>query len=484
MKSHLFQYLFYVLAFVKVCFFTDKAFAQTTANPIGIATGGANTGLVRDVDAFGVNPAFFLSPSTSTTAQYSLSFSLGAIGVYAGESAFSLNDIQQYFGKVGNERRTLSDEELRTASLLLDGSRISARTDILPLTAVLQTPIGAFAAAVSVHGHTGFAIPTGLSQVFQGYNAGVPLSIRFDQSSALLHNSIHAGYARHLELSQPDDSNSTLAFVRFGGSLQYCAGNAFEQIQSANVDITPLPVTGFPTITNNLHLRYAATTRSAGTSLLTRNTIPKEPLQLLNTRNGEGVGVSLGGVLAMRLPGSSAPAWQFSFALNDFGGLWWNNAARADLTGNDTIRTILTFADSTYLQRFREPQHRSEAHFTPLPAILNFGFAFDYGAYFHLRSPIIVSIQYTQGLNNFGSNTTQPRISLGFAFENQGFIPSLRTGLSLGGQEQILWSCGLGWNIAQHFSFDAALTNLLPFLNSGNGTWLGASVRMKGRIDW
>lgn len=489
------QHRFFFIFTALWCLFAAQTLlAQSLANPVSAALSGVHVGVVQDVDAFGANPALFLPlrQLSATNADFSLSFSIGAVGAHGGQSAFRFSDFQQYLGKANGERRILADADLQAAASLLEGSRIAAKADAVPFAAVLQTPIGAFALGTSIQAHGGVQLPTGLSRLLAGYSASERLTLSFPTSAVFLTNSIHLGFAREIPLAASDDTTATLVSVRLGGSVQYCTGNAFEELSAARLNALPLPVRGFPTTTYDIQAEYSLTTRSAGTSLSTRRELPQEmvknPLQylggLLGARNGQGFGVSLGGALLLRIPGSSAPAWTLAAGVNDIGGIAWNDALVADISGRDTIRTILAFADSTFVRRFTHTRIRSEARYHSLPTTLHIGFAFDYGAYFRLATPLVLGFQYSQGLQAVGFATTDPRLAIGLAWENIGFMPSLRMGLSLGGQEEVMWSGGLGWNIARNFSIDAALTNLLPLLNIGRGTWFGASLRLRGRIEW
>jgi hypothetical protein len=475
------------LACIVVCFqfASISVFAQALSNPVATALGGASVATAQDVDAIALNPSLIVTPQYLQNTASTLTFTLGAVGGIAGASAFKLSEIPQFFGKIDGKRRVLSDAELRKGALLLDGSRLGGQVDATLFAATLQTAIGAFSLSASLHGEAGIRLPRGLGQVLQGYDAAERLRLEGFRGMGLSYGNLQLGYANHIQLPSMTDSTSTLAALRVGGTLQYLVGYALEELSSANLELAPLPVNDFPTTSYNIRTNLDYTLRSAGTSLLTRGQFPQNPVGLFGSSAGSGFGASLGAVAALRLPGSKAAAWQIGISLTNIGGITWNTARVARVTFQDTITSVLSLAtDSTYLQRLRDTTNRIESQFRSLPTRLNIGFAFDYGSYFGLATPLIVSFQYTQGLNESGFNTTLPRFSLGFAWENMGWMPSLRTGIILGGQEEAQWSCGLGWNIADSFMIDAAFANLLPLLNGGNGTWLGGSLRMKGRIAW
>lgn len=458
--------------------------AQPYSNPVGTALGGANVLTSHDVDAIASNPALMM-PQAWQSSTSTLVFTLGAVGGIAGESALSLSDITTYFGKVENKRRLLSDAELRTVSSLLEGSRIGGRADATLLAAVLQTNIGAFAFSAGARAEAGVQLPQGLLALLKGYDAAQKTSLSGMGASAFSYGNLQLGYANHIVLPEMADSTNTLASLRVGGAVQYLAGYAFEELSNTQLTLTPVPVTDFPTTSYNIRANLDYTLRSAGTGLLTQGQVPKEPLGLLNSSAGNGAGVSVGAVAALRLPGSKIAAWQIGVSLTDLGAIAWNSARVASVSFQDTIKSILPLVtDSTYLLRLRDTANRRESVIRSLPTRLNIGFTFDYGAYFNLPMPLMLSFQYTQGLNESGFNTTAPRFALGLAWENKDWLPSVRTGVAVGGQEEILWSCGVGWNIADVCSIDAAIANLLPLLNGGKGTWLGGGVRIKGRIVW
>lgn len=459
--------------------------AQNLSNPVGTALGGASVTSAENSDAIGINPAL-LAPRTKHDSTTSLFFTLGAVGGILGESALKLSDFSTYFRKVNNERRVLTDTEVRTFASLLDGSRLGGQMDATLIAAVLQTNLGAFAFATSLHGQIGLQLPQGPAQVLQGYDAAQKLSLEGTAGSAFGYGNIQLGYANHIVLPEMSDSSNTLAALRVGATAQYLIGYAFEEISSARLDLAPIPVTDFPTTTYNIRANLDYTLRSAGTALLTNGRLPKEVSSIVNQSSGSGFGASIGAVASLRLPGSKIAAWQVAFSLTDIGSITWNTARFASVSFQDTIKSIIQLAsDSSYLQRLRDTTSRSQSVTRNLPTRFHLGFAFDYGAYFGLPTPLILSFQYTQGLNTSGFNTIQPRFGLGLAWENKGWLPSLRTGIAIGGQEEILWSCGVGWNVGDGaFTIDAALANLLPFLDGGKGAWLGGSLRMKGRIAW
>jgi hypothetical protein len=459
-------------------------FAQPYSNPVGTALGGANVLTSHDVDAIGSNPAL-LMPLTLQSSTNTLIFTLGALGGIAGESALNLSEITTYFGTIENKRRLLSDAELRTFSSLLDGSRIGGQVDATLLAAVLQTSIGAFAISAGVRTEAGVQLPQGLAQLLQGYDASQKVSLVGMGASAFSYGNFQIGYANHIVLPEMADSTNTLASLRVGGAVQYIVGYAFEELSNARLSFSPVPVTDFPTTSYNIRANLDYTLRSVGTALLTDGRVPKDPLSLVQSPAGNGVGASLGAVASVRLPGSKVAAWQLGVSLTDIGIITWNAARVGSVSFQDTIKSILPLVtDSTFVRRLRDTTNRRETITRGLPARLNIGFTFDYGAYFNLTTPLMLSFQYSQGLNESGFNTTVPRFALGLAWENKDWIPSLRTGIAIGGQEEIRWSCGLGWNVADAFMIDAAVANLLPLLNTGKGTWLGGSLRLKGRITW
>lgn len=467
--------------------------AQPYSNPVGTALGGAGAISAQDVDAIASNPALMIpqiplkTAFTTTTQSTStaLIFTLGAVGGVGGESALNLSEISTYFRRVDAKRRVLSDEELRTVSSRLDGSRIGARADATLLAAVLQTPVGAFALSASVHGDAGVKLPQGLGQLLQGYDAAQRLSITGLNALAYSYGNLQLGYANYIITPDVADSTSTLASLRVGGAVQYLVGYAFEEVSSARLDLAPIPVNDFPTTSYNIRANLDYTVRSAGTALLTRGQAPKDAASLLNAAAGSGFGVSLGAAASLRLPGSKRDAWKIAVSLTDIGGITWSSARFARVSFQDSIKSIVPLAtDSTYLQRLRDTADRKQSVSRGLATRLHIGFAFDYGAYFDLPMPLVLNVQYTQGLSESGFNTTAPRLTLGMAWENRGWLPSVRTGVAVGGQEGILWSAGLGWNVEDAFLIDAAFVNLLPLLSSGSGAWLGGSLRLKGRIAW
>jgi hypothetical protein len=463
---------------------SSALFAQSYSNPVATGLGGVGVITASDVDAIASNPALMI-PQTQLSTATTLTFTLGAVGGIAGASAFKLSELPAYFGKVSGNRRVLTDAELRQAASLLNGSRAGVQADATLLAAVLQTNIGAFAVSASLHSEAGVRLPRGLAQALQGYNAAERLRLEGLGGNGFGYGNLQLGYANHIVLPEMADSTNTLASLRVGGTLQYLAGYALEEISAVNLELSPIPITDFPTTSYNIRANLDYTLRSAGTALLTRGQIPTNPLAFLNASGGTGFGAGFGAVAGLRLPGSKVAAWHIGFSLTNIGGITWNAARFSAVTFQDTIKSILTIAtDSTYLQRLRDTASRPEAISRSLPTRLNIGFAFDYGSYFGLTTPLVLSLQYTQGLNESGFNTTLPRFTLGFAWENTGYVPSLRTGIAVGGQEEIVWSCGLGWNIANSFMIDVAVANLLPLLSGGNGTWLGGSLRLKGRIGW
>jgi hypothetical protein len=77
-----------------------------------------------------------------------------------------------------------------------------------------------------------------------------------------------------------------------------------------------------------------------------------------------------------------------------------------------------------------------------------------------LDIPLVASVDYTQGINEIGSNSTSPIVGFGLQYLSTGVIPSVRAGLRTGGNGEMQTSVGLGWNFSQMTMVDIAFGSL------------------------
>jgi len=196
---------------------------------------------------------------------------------------------------------------------------------------------------------------------------------------------------------------------------------------------------------------------------------------------GGGTGFDLG------LTAIMSNQMRVSLAITDIGSIKWDkNQAIIKGSGDFTFEGYSSKEQIDSLSdKFKKVTSDLKTSFsTSLPTALRLGVSYRLDqAPFISKFPgrMLVSFDYNQGFNNEIGNSTKPRFSLGIDWKPGNWIPTLRTGISLGGKLGFRWGFGLGI-MAGPFDFSIATSNFESIVSQNTATKLNFYFDTKWRF--
>jgi|GEM_PF-2806581 len=451
-----------VVVLLVTVFFTSKdLFAQSRTDVIGSANGRTTVSTVTGVDALTINPAGI------GLGKNSFSFAVAPFGVTFGTTFFSIDDFNYYFGGDGNGNgRVLTPEEQNTFLKALETGNASTQIDIMPVGGVMKLP-GVGTVGVGIISSLGaFAeSPGGLVDLLGGNLGFNPVQVRNGSVRLQATTSFQVSYSKELISSfdsviSPLSDQPTLGSGGFslsvGGSARLIKGLGYLDAQIRKIDITPFVPEGFDS-TYDWAVDLDYSTKSAGfeQSFLT-------PGALFGSNStGTGYGFDLGTIGMYQMNENPLSIITFGVTIVDIGMIAWSkDVVSRNALLKDTIRGVKELNDQT-LRKYEGNANTTEGFTTMLPTRLRVGGSIPLQAFApFIDVPIVASLDYTQGINEIGSNSTSPIVGLGLQYLSTGVIPSVRAGLRTGGNGQMQTSVGLGWNFSQMTMVDIAFGSL------------------------
>ncbi|MES2764958.1 MAG: DUF5723 family protein [Bacteroidota bacterium] len=462
-----------------------KTNAQSRLDVQGVALGRSTVASARGLNAITTNPAGLALLSRKT-----FSFTLLPFGTLAGSDFMSIKDFKHYFGGDGTTRvnaegntvanpRELTEEETAELGDIINSGRIAAIAEAMPVGLLYYDEgFGALAFALTTTAQTATQFPDDFSSFIKGDLGRRALALEDFSMGYARYSTYQLDYARSLFSS---DSTHSLANFSVGAAAKFIRGYSYlESNEGSYARITPYTPQGWDSTQNwAVDINYG--TRSAGIKEF--DNFQTSSVLGLGDASGTGFGADIGAVMTLRTRETADPAISLGLSLMDAGVITWeNNLEQYTLRVMDTITAV--YGDSTQYTQYDGVRNKDIASFTTqLPMHLRFGGA----AYLKnliadFTVPIMVTLEYSQGLNKVGANSTDPRVAMGFEYTGMGWTPSVRTGLQVGGIEGFQWSGGLGWNINNSALIDLSLGNLTLLSGFSNVKWVGVGLRVQGNI--
>jgi hypothetical protein len=194
---------------------------------------------------------------------------------------------------------------------------------------------------------------------------------------------------------------------------------------------------------------------------------------------GTGTGFDIG------FSGGLLNGMRLALSVTDIGKITWNKNVLENVgVGSiEFTKDLGTVKDS--VEKIVKGEPRPGAAFsTSLPTALRLGVSMQLHRLPFLKRtmsiPLLVAIDYTQGLNESLGNTTNPRFSLGMEYRPVWVLP-VRTGLEFGGGDKVRWALGFGIDL-HSFSLDFATDNFTTVLTPRSFQMVSLSFGMKVRV--
>lgn len=452
-----------------VALLSQHLLAQSRNDITGMSLGRANVSTVNGVDALFGNPANLQSDGTA-------SINITPFGAMAGNTMFSLGEMNYYFGGVKTstgqvQARTLDDTQRDAFLSRFTSGVIAAQVDAAPFAVAVRLDDASnagFAMITTVQSNA--RVPQGTAQLAAGYAGFQPLSITGGSASAFAYTGYQLSYSRRVMGGTSGQSESSSSPVlNIGASAKFIRGVFVADAPSANtVSVNPYAPAGFDS-TRNWAVNINSTVRTAGF----QNDL--QPASFL-TGGSAGTGFGFDAGATLHLGGEHNTT--FSAALLDVGSIAWNGVENT-ITVRDTIKALAQMTQQS-LDRY-SPVATNATFSTALPARLRIGGSMVFSNLISQVQSLRVMMEYTQGFNSVGANSTVPRLAAGIELQQNGFIPALRMGSQIGGIEGFSWSAGLGWVVMNSVSLDFALGTLTPVIAPSASRWVEAGMRV--RVD-
>lgn len=178
---------------------------------------------------------------------------------------------------------------------------------------------------------------------------------------------------------------------------------------------------------------------------------------------------------------------KIAFAIVNIGSITWDKN-QAIIKGSGSFEyegyTSKEQIDSL-TDKFKQVTSDLKSSFaTGLPTVLRLGVSYQLDqAPFITKFPgkMLVSFDYNQGFNNEIGNSTKPRFSLGIDWKPGNWIPSIRTGFSLGGKSGFRWGFGIGM-FAGPIEFNFATSNFESIVSPNTANKLNLFIDTKWRF--
>ena len=461
------------------------SFAQSRLDVPGLALGRSTVASARGLDALMTNPA-----SIGAESDRSFSFILPNLNLVYGNNFMTLKDMKFYFGGVGEDAqgdpipRQLSDIERNKFAETIDGGRLVANNELMPLGLAVNIPgFGAVAFSISSYTQSNNLFPTGVSGLIKGDLGTRTVELGETSHSLLSYSAMQLNYAREL-FAADTNSNSRVKAFHIGLGVKYIRGFNYSHLDPGNyARIRPFVPEGWDS-TYSWEVDMSYTTRSAGADYY-NNFAPTGYLLGFGDAAGTGFGGDLGALLTLQQENSNETSMAFGLSLMNLGFInWTEQASEFVISVRDTINDVnqIIESNSTLIPQFRGDRTNKQFSST-LPMMMRLGGAFYLDQIFSgFTVPLVVSTEYSQGFNDIGINSTQPRFGLGLQYTSIGLIPTLRLGMQFGGLEGMLWSGGLGWNINNATQIDFSLGSLSVLTGVGSSKWMDFAFRIRADI--
>lgn len=388
--------------------------------------------------SIGINPAN-LSIIDEGSVEFSTIIPLPFISFQSGTDFLSMDQLNYYFGGVNGKSRVLTEADKNNFNdLFSDGGFAFANFSMTLFSFALKPSIEAGTFAFSINDFAGgnFTIPQAIVDL--GLNGNQP-GKKYNLNDEKFKSWWIRNYSLSYSLEFPDDSDSWIKNILAGVSLKLVHGYYYAGIEKVNTSIETgtyneiqghADMVGYSAFSDGLGVKYDF------------DSLDRESrFGLIMPPAGKGFGFDLG--FAFMLEDN----WNVSLALTDIGSINWSkNAAKFVAQGEMFINDLTNQNQLDSLKdKLTGDAEKIESFSTGLPTALRFGLGYKLNEEENfLPGTLLLGLDYNQGFNDLPGNSKTPRVSFGFDWKPGDWIPYLRSGISLGGNDAFAWAFGLG----------------------------------------
>ena len=440
--------------------------------------GRAAVAASRGIDAIGVNPA---NIAIQDVGHFNLSLIQSSFRVST--ELFTYDIYQKYF--TGKDSVDAQGKKSRVQYPLTDQDKADIRSQLPdnPVTRMnLELMDAGFSLETSVLGGIGFAIieHAGIRMdfsrdYFEFFLQGLPSSTTYTFNGtsfeAWWYREYNFSYGRKLPVSIPFLKNlyvgAGVKLIQGFGIFETTKNNASIENKSALNDTSTASIIG----------KFDFAGERAGVDFFNNDstTISPKPFP---TPVGRGTGFDIG-VSAEFFNGL-----RMGISVTDIGKITWDKNIIQTTGGGQITFTGYTAAIQDSVKHILKGKNSpGEGFSTSLPTIVHVGVTAQSDELPFLRflpGRLLLAAEYAQGLNESLGNTTKPRVSLGAEYRIIPLLP-LRSGLLVGGGDQLRWAFGFGFDF-RYLSLDFATDNFGMFFTPKSFQVFSISMGLRIRV--
>lgn len=459
-------------------YFANNVYAQFGSSGVidarSLGMGKTHTSISEGVFTIGVNPANLIF-SNEGAVDFSTIFPLPNIGVKTGTDFLNYNDFVYYFGGIGGSEKILTSEDQAKLNRLFENGGLfftNASVSIFSISFNISNEVGSFAFAMQDYASGKINFPQAVKDL--SYSDGKIYDFSDADIKAWWIRNYSFSYARQLEFL------SRGFFDKFGFGFSVKLYNGFGYLSTDGIQ-TYLQTNANGTINGQASLlAYSAFSDNFGSIYDFDNANKKMKLTPFPSPAGKGVGVDFG------FSAQVSDRWRFALAVTDIGQITWNkNAARFVSEGDITVTDISNKSqrDSVFNKIFGSGE-LIDKFVTKLPTALRFGSSVlisdDNEDNFFGKLLLAMDLNY--GLNKMPGNSNFLRSSFGAEWRPWRFFPYMRTGVELGGKENLKWYYGLGFDFG-FLELNIATNAMQNIFFPGTSEMISASISSRWKID-
>ncbi len=430
-----------VLIFILTLTSASDAQYGSSGNSDVRSTGLAKTSnaISQGIYSLGINPANLLNGSHSV--DFISLLPLPNLSLKTGTDFLSINEVNYFFGGVDGEGRYLNEQDKeRLRDLFEDGGAVFADASVnLFAISFKNESIGAIAFSISDYTAGKLIFPEAVVDLaLTGNIQNKTYAFDDEKVNSWWIRNYSISYARNIYESK----NGFFDKVNGGVSLKIVHGFFYIGTEKAETSINTgntNEITGkadllaYTSFSDNMNVRYdfdSSNTSDESSSDINPFMGPA----------GTGWGFDLG------LNASVGDLWNLSIAATDIGVInWKRNTAEFSGSGDIFLDDITDKEQWDTLKNKIFGEARRRGSFTTgLAAALRIGASCNLLNDMLIPGDLILAFDYNQGLNSYPGNSVIPRFSIGAEWKPCGWIPYLRTGISVGGIDGFNLAFGLG----------------------------------------
>lgn len=455
----------------------------STASARSAAMGSSYTASSFGINSIGINPANLVFMDKNDV-QFSFILPLPNFNASIGNEVMTFDDFNYYFGGVENPEggdkigRYLTDTDKdNLRKLFEDGKEFysDVSLNLLSISVNAGKEIGVFGFSIVDKMALNAEISKDMVDlVIDGNEENRVYDFSDTKFRAAAFREYSFSYGREITDLVQEIFGGTSIFnqINAGISFKYLQGFAYAELDYINTQFSTDFNNGNAVNVSGDLLFNIAASPDFGIEYDFEDDVEKESnVGAFPEAAGSGFGIDIG------FSGRLAKYFYAGLAITDIGGMTWDNGTVQYISNVDNFSVQdLTLQDKvdSLADALTGEGGYSDGFDTGLPTALRIGGMMDVAGYFKMDIPLLVALDYNQGLNDEPGNDTTPRVSIGAEIKPLIWLP-IRTGFSFGGRDGFNFSFGFGFD-AGIMAADFAVNDFDALFKGNSSKRIGISI--------